>query len=517
MKVDVKEQLWNCYAGCGGGSVIDFISKMDCKTIGEVLRGDNTKPMRVAAKPASSAVDKVERKLVDSYVYENALGHAVFRVNRYIETHSDGTTKKTFTQDRFNEGKWIPGLSGVQRVLFNLPKVRASQEVWLVEGEKDALTLISLGFTATTNAGGGSAWSDAYAEDLKGKDVIICPDQDKVGKKHCDVVFESLIEHAKTIRIVDLPPPNKDVSDFCVVEGEKSRVELEKLRNDSTPHIRGIRMPLFTMAELEEKYKSFVQDMPNTSLNLGRWLPSLSRLRAMVPGELAMIVGNTGIGKTALLCSIAVRFKEMPAILFELELPQELVFERVLAARLHERCTQIEENYLKRDEIGREVLDAQFPNFLVCCEPNITLERLEQIIINSELKLGKRPRLILLDYVQLMAGPGTRRERFSDIAEGLKILAKKLRVMIIIASQISRPDTDDPRIGLHDAKETGSLENSCGIVMGAWRETGDDELMHLAVLKASKGGSGLRVRCNYDAPRMVINERIDKRTEESMI
>ena len=121
--------------------------------------------------------------------------------------------------------------------------------------------------------------------------------------------------------------------------------------------------------------------------------------------------------------------------------------------------------------------------------------------------MGVKPKLVLLDYVQLVQGKGeNRRDRFSNIAEGLKVLAKQTRTIIVIASQMARPDGDSPEVGLHDAKETGSWENSSGIMLGAWRNADDKSILHLRVLKSTKGGAGLEVKCNYHGEQMIITE-----------
>jgi replicative DNA helicase len=93
----------------------------------------------------------------------------------------------------------------------------------------------------------------------------------------------------------------------------------------------------------------------------------------------------------------------------------------------------------------------------------------------------------------------------SDVAEGLKVLAKATRTIIIIASQVARKEGDE--IGLHDAKDSGSLENSAQLVLGIWRDEQDAQLLNVRVLKSTKGGAGLLVACNYDGAKSLITER----------
>ena len=51
-------------------------------------------------------------------------------------------------------------MKGVRRVLYRLPELlaRPDEPVYVVEGEKDADRLASMGLLATTNSGGAGKW-----------------------------------------------------------------------------------------------------------------------------------------------------------------------------------------------------------------------------------------------------------------------------------------------------------------------------------------------------------------------
>ncbi|NGZ20090.1 MULTISPECIES: AAA family ATPase [unclassified Wolbachia] len=79
------------------------------------------------------------------------------------------------------------------RPLYNIPGIMKSDKVILVEGEKCADALIEQGITATTAMLGANApiektdWSP-----LKGKHVIIWPDNDEPGKQYAEKVVKKL-------------------------------------------------------------------------------------------------------------------------------------------------------------------------------------------------------------------------------------------------------------------------------------------------------------------------------------
>ena len=117
-----------------------------------------------------------------------------------------------------SNGAWLYRLNGTRRVPYRLPELlaKSSSMVYVVEGEKDADQLHSLGLTATTNSGGAGKWQPEFAEYLRGRDVVILPDNDVAGRKHAELVANSLIGIARSAVTVNLEglPAKGDVSDW---------------------------------------------------------------------------------------------------------------------------------------------------------------------------------------------------------------------------------------------------------------------------------------------------------------
>jgi len=113
-------------------------------------------------------------------------------------------------------GGWTWNLKGIEPVLYRLPKILNTDEVIIVEGEKDSDNLSNLGFTATTCPMGAKKWKPEYNEQLKGKSIVLIPDNDNEGREHMTRVAQSLNGNVKSLKWVDLPdlPSKGDVSDF---------------------------------------------------------------------------------------------------------------------------------------------------------------------------------------------------------------------------------------------------------------------------------------------------------------
>lgn len=496
--------LLKCFAGCDTKSVVGSMG-LSMKD----LFGDEPAPEKWKSwtPPISQKVEKADPKVKPEiekiYSYQDALGREVYQAIRL--------KPKSFRQRHQKNGEWIWTMDGVERVLYRLPEIIKNNQIWIVEGEKDADNLAALGFCSTCNVGGAGKWLDAYTESLAGKDVILCGDNDEPGKKHVELVFESIAPKAKSVRIVKLPSNVKDASDLIATFKEPSMAtaEFNDLMQSATPHIGGISMPIYSMADLEAGYKKSVEQSAKTSLDLSCWLPAFKyKLRPLVAGELALIIGDTGTGKTGILQNIAMATK-LKTLMFEMELPADLLFERFFAIRANMTCAEIEKEYRNNPITGEKSMVKEFPNIFICPESRMSLEKLEALILRSELKIGEKPALVLIDYVQLLQGEGSRYEKTSNVAEGLKVLAKSTKTIIIVASQVGR-NTKDDGMTLHSAKDSGSLENSAGLVIGAVKD-GEDKML-LKILKSTKGGAGAEIVCNFDGAKMKITQHsgIDK-------
>jgi putative DNA primase/helicase len=165
-----------------------------------------------AMTEANGRAPWVRRKIVQTYDYTDASGAVRYQTVRY--------QPKDFRQRRPDgHGGWIWNLDGIERVPYRLPELLANPvaTIHIVEGEKDADRLASLGLVATTNAGGAGKWTDALSAYLIGHvRVVVIPDNDKPGREHVEGVARSASRVVTDVRVVVLPGVGEkgDVSDW---------------------------------------------------------------------------------------------------------------------------------------------------------------------------------------------------------------------------------------------------------------------------------------------------------------
>jgi 5S rRNA maturation endonuclease (ribonuclease M5) len=173
---------------------------------------------RTPREPIHKANDGTPTKhtISATYDYTDESGRVLFQCVRF--------TPKDFRQRQpGDKGGWTWNLKDVRLVIYRLPEVsKATGDVFVVEGEKDCDTLAALGFTATTNPLGAEKWREEYNEALRGKSVVIVPDNDAPGRRHGEQVGRSLHGIAANVRVVRLPNTVKDVTEFVATFTDKA-------------------------------------------------------------------------------------------------------------------------------------------------------------------------------------------------------------------------------------------------------------------------------------------------------
>lgn len=189
--------LVHCQAGCDFRSVLAKLGLVESDLFEQDEPG----------KPRIEAV----------YQYRDEAGVLLYEVCRF--------NPKGFRHRRPDgHGGYQWSLNGTRRVPYHLPELLASdpsKPVLIVEGEKDVHTAEAKGFVATTNAGGAGKWRSEYLEALRGRRVVVIPDNDDPGRQHARQVAAAVRSVAESVRVVNLPsvPIKGDLTDFFRLAG----------------------------------------------------------------------------------------------------------------------------------------------------------------------------------------------------------------------------------------------------------------------------------------------------------
>ena len=204
---------WYCHSECGrGGGILTLEAALQNtedlaaagKAIDEIVGRKRARRGRPPKEDWAAMIARIDT----TYDYTDEAGELLFQVVRFRDP-------KDFRQRRPNgRGGWVWSVKDVRLVPFRLPQVLASPIVIIVEGEKDVLTLESLGLVGTCNPMGAGKWRKEFNEHFRDKRVAIIPDADTPGVAHAETVLRGLIGVAESVRVVELPGGAKDVTEW---------------------------------------------------------------------------------------------------------------------------------------------------------------------------------------------------------------------------------------------------------------------------------------------------------------
>ncbi|GAC1401639.1 MAG: hypothetical protein NVSMB64_00090 [Candidatus Velthaea sp.] len=243
---------------------------------------------------------------VATYTYRDSNGEITYEAVRQERVNAGSREKSFKMRVPRSEGGFNYRLNGRTRVLYRLPDVIAAKSdgrsVVVVEGEKDADRLVSLGFVATTSAGGaGWAWDDGFAAPLRGaKRIVVLADCDGPGRAAANARAELLSAICADVRVLDLAPDRNDgfdVSDWLDAGGDA--VALRERMTAAPPFT--VTTPLAAKAPAVIGLIS-LYDLLNTEIAATDWL-----VEGLIPmGGIALLSAKPKVGKSVLAQNLAI-------------------------------------------------------------------------------------------------------------------------------------------------------------------------------------------------------------------
>lgn len=320
-------------------------------------------------------------------------------------------------------------------------------------------------------------------------------------KHYANIVAEKAVLR-KLIRV------NEEIANSCYAQNdslesilevsEKSIFDIIQKRNsgDFVP-IRQVVMNAMNLIEEASKNKGAVTGIATGFLDLDY------KTAGMQPSDLILIAARPSMGKTAFVLNIAqhVAFHDNKSVaIFSLEMSKEQLVNRLLSLESKVNSQAIRTGNMRDDEWERLIESADVigrSGLLIDDTPGISIGELRSKC--RKFKLEYDLQMIIIDYLQLMAGSGknneSRQQEISDISRSLKALARELHVPVIALSQLSRAveQRPDHRPMLSDLRESGAIEQDADVVMFIYRDdyyNKDTEMKNVAEIIIAKQRNG---------------------------
>ena len=203
-------------------------------------------------------------------------------------------------------------------------------------------------------------------------------------------------------------------------------------------------------------------------------------------GDLIILAARPGVGKTSFALNMAVNAAKAgyPTTFFSLEMSASQLVQRILCSEAHIGLEKVRGGFLgEADWQALADAMARLSNIELYIDDTPSLSILEARAKARRELHGKENGLIVVDYLQLMQPPQTRKDgnravEVGEISRGLKVLAKEMNMPVIALSQLSRAIEmrgHKKRPMLSDLRESGSIEQDADIVMFIDRSMDDME------------------------------------------
>jgi replicative DNA helicase len=192
------------------------------------------------------------------------------------------------------------------------------------------------------------------------------------------------------------------------------------------------------------------------------------------PGQLVVVAGRPGQGKSTLgmdfLRATSIS-SQLGSVLFSLEMGRSEITMRMLAAEARVRLQKMRMGQLDNsdwDRLARRMSEVASAPMFIDDSPNLTMMEIRAKA--RRLRQRHDIRLVVVDYLQLMAGTRrveNRQQEVAEISRSLKLLAKELGVPVVAISQLNRgaEARADKRPQMADLRESGAIEQDADIVI----------------------------------------------------
>jgi replicative DNA helicase len=219
-------------------------------------------------------------------------------------------------------------------------------------------------------------------------------------------------------------------------------------------------------------------------------------LAGMQKSNLIILAARPGVGKTSLAMNIAqyvaVNLKRCVGF-FSLEMSKEELVDRLLVGQADIDAWKLKTGKLDEDDFTKlsnamgELAEA--PLYI---DDTPALSVLEMRTKARRLQVENGLDFLVVDYLQLARSRNleNRVQEVSEISQGMKNLARELKIPVLVLSQLSRAveTRGGKKPQLSDLRESGSIEQDSDVVMFLWRE--DDENSENMILDIAKHRNG---------------------------
>jgi replicative DNA helicase len=263
---------------------------------------------------------------------------------------------------------------------------------------------------------------------------------------------------------------------------------LAEIASDGTEREGTMRSARAAMADFVEHIAALYQGTASDD-SISTGLRDVDeRIGGLKRGSLVVLAGRPSMGKTTFVGAIASNAgrRGFGVAFYSLEMPNRQIMPRILSDALFDahplsvhRLAKAKFSEADFDRIVDAQREFEKLPFVIDDSPSATIGTLlakTQTVASRFERQGRRLDIVIVDYLKFIhAGErysGQRHYEVGEITTGLKQLARRLNVVVLLCCQLNRQveQRQDRRPQLSDLRESGDIEADADIVLLLFRE-----------------------------------------------
>lgn len=272
----------------------------------------------------------------------------------------------------------------------------------------------------------------------------------------------------------------------------------------------GQGLDYFDRGEVQRRIKDRL--LGRTKNHFSTWIAELDQYLSFRRGQIAILLGNSGRGKTMSLLYFSKVFmmQALKVVYYTLQIPEDEIATRLDSALSNIKMSDLKDQASKivrginkfKTSFNSQIIIKGFPSRFLTVD-----------ILRSHLDLlrskGFNPDCVVIDYGNLMTEEGRKRrdgsryEELGNVYTGLMALSQEQNIFTLIAHQTKASSWNNPLITISDANESSEVVMVSPLVLSMNRNLDDEknDQARIFIAKNSYGPDGIVVTINTDFPK----------------
>ena len=261
-------------------------------------------------------------------------------------------------------------------------------------------------------------------------------------------------------------------------------------------------MNVMNVDDMAEDYKSFLEkDMTESSFNF-KDIYQMNNDYWVLPGELVVVTGNTGMGKSTFVMNLVTQIPHLNCLFLSLENHKHLTFRRFCQMTHLMSKTQVNDA-IKTSGVLK--LQDAFKHIQICCDPP-EISRLVDGIARS------KPKVVEVDTTDMVFMKGVYDEitKMNEVIGQLKSVAQNQDCIVIAVHHVNKDAEREGFVKLGHLKGTSNTYQKADKVLTInARDNDRDSGFRMVKAEKSRDEDYMQLGFTFDKPHMLFKQVTD--------